>query len=81
MTRQQVNKCLMNIEDDHPLRRTAHIDDVWPCLKLLTRFKKKRQPDFRSVLKLCLFKEMDIRVGHDKDSDGNDDDEQEILIA
>jgi len=41
----------MDIEDDHPLRRTAFIDDVWPCLKILTRFKKKRKPDFTNALK------------------------------
>ena len=75
----------MDIEDDHPLRRTAFIDDVWPCLRILTMFKKKRKPDFRNALKLCFYKEMDIRVasklvGHDHGCGENDENEESALI-
>ena len=47
----------MDVEDAHPLKREAYLDDIWPCIKL-----KERQPDFKLVLKNCFHKELDIKV-------------------
>lgn len=61
LTRQQVNQCLMDIEDAHPLRREALLEDVWPCLRFVL-FYKKQKPDFRKALRNCLHKELGIVV-------------------
>ena len=52
----------MDIEDAHPLRREAFIEDIWPCLKVCMCLRKARKPDFRAALKACLHQQMDIQV-------------------
>ena len=60
LKRQQINQCIMELEDSSPLVREAGYVDVWPCLKICKCTKKK--PNFRLILKICLHREMDIRI-------------------
>lgn len=43
LTRQQINKCLMDIEDRHPLRSRVFPEHILPILKCCFR---KRRPNF-----------------------------------
>lgn len=52
----------MDMEDAHPLRREALIDDIWPCLKICRICLGKRKPDFRASLKLCMHLDMDLKT-------------------
>mmetsp|Transcript_5223 Transcript_5223/g.8087 ORF Transcript_5223/g.8087 Transcript_5223/m.8087 type:complete len:188 (-) Transcript_5223:2954-3517(-) len=61
LTRQQVNQCLMDIEDIHPLRSRAKLDHIVPALQV---FRKcfKRKPDFKHSLRKTLLEEMNIKM-------------------
>jgi len=61
LTRQQVNQCLMDIEDMHPLKHRAKLDHILPCLQVLRKCRK-RKPDFRHSLRKTLLEEMGIRM-------------------
>ena len=61
LSRQQINQCLMDIEDAHPLQREACIDDIWPCLRY-TCCQKRRKPDFRKTMRMCFHKKLGIEV-------------------
>jgi hypothetical protein len=41
LTQQQINQCLMDVEDLHPMRRSAKWDDVIPLLKPFRKCRKK----------------------------------------
>lgn len=45
----------MDIEDMHPLRKEAYIEDIWPCLKICFR-SIKRKPEFKEALRICFRK-------------------------
>ena len=51
LKRYQICKVLMDVEDEHPLRREAKIYDIWPCLNICRICFGKRKPDFRMALK------------------------------
>lgn len=82
----------MDIEDSHPLRKEAFVEDIWPCLKVCRVCLKKRKPDYKAALKLCLRLEMElkttksVRVQEWLDSvesergDGDDDDDETQII-
>lgn len=52
----------MDVEDIHPMRRSAKLDDVLPFLKPFRKCRKARQPDFRFALRKTLLDEMQIRM-------------------
>jgi hypothetical protein len=43
LSRHQVNQCIMEIEDNHPLRDRVHIEHIIPICKLC----KNRPPSFK----------------------------------
>lgn len=61
LSRQQVNQCLMDIEDTHPLRHRARLDDIIPFLRVFRKCFKKR-PDFNHALRQSLLEEMNIKM-------------------
>lgn len=58
LTRHQVNQCLMEIEDNHPLRDRVHYEHVIPAFKWC---KGKRVPGFKSSLRYAVLEEMKIK--------------------
>jgi hypothetical protein len=52
----------MDVEDLHPMRRSAKLDDVLTFLKPFRVCKKKPKPDFRYALRKTLLEEMQIRM-------------------
>ena len=61
LTRQQINQCMMDIEDLHPLRDRAKFDNILPSLRFLRKCKK-RKPDFKHALRKTLLEEMNIKM-------------------
>jgi len=64
LTRHQVNQCIMEIEDNHPLRERTHYEHIIPIFKLC---KKNRTPSFKESLRDAVLQEMEIN------KPGNDD--------
>ena len=62
LTRQQINQAMMDIEDMHPLRHFAKLDDIISFLRVFRRCQKKRKPDFSFALRETVLKEMDIKM-------------------
>ena len=62
LTTQQINQCLMDVEDLHPMRRSANLDDILTFLKPFRKCRKPRKPDFRYALRKTLLEEMQIRL-------------------
>ena len=62
LTHQQINQCLMDVEDLHPMRRSAKLDDILTFLKPFRKCRKARKPDFRYALRKTLLEEMQIRM-------------------
>ena len=60
-TRQQINQCIMDIQDIHPLRTRAKFDHIVPALRIF-RTCFKRKPDFNHSLRKALLKEMKIKM-------------------
>jgi len=58
LTRHQVNQCLMDIEDNHPLRERVHYEHIMPLCKLC---KKDRIPGFKTSLRYTILAEMGIK--------------------
>jgi hypothetical protein len=52
----------MDVEDLHPMRRSAKLDDILPFLKPFRKCRKARKPDFRYALRKTLLEEMQIRM-------------------
>lgn len=52
----------MDVEDLHPMRRSAKLDDILTFLKPFRKCKKARKPDFRYALRKTLLEEMQIRM-------------------
>ena len=52
----------MDVEDLHPMRRSAKMDDILPFLKPFRKCRKARKPDFRYALRKTLLEEMQIRM-------------------
>jgi hypothetical protein len=57
----QVNYALEIIDENHPLK-SAHITQVWPCLKPFRCCLKKRKRSFKVALKKSLRHKMDMRM-------------------
>lgn len=65
LTRQQVNQCLMEIEDIHPLRQKAFFcKDVIPFLSCF-HTKEDERADFRNALRKSLMADLDITISED----------------
>lgn len=62
LTTQQINQCLMDVEDLHPMRRSAKMDDILTFMKPFRKCRKARKPDFRYALRKTLLEEMQIRM-------------------
>jgi hypothetical protein len=52
----------MDIEDLHPMRRSAKMDMILPFLKPFKMCRKKPKPDFRHALRKTLLEEMEIKI-------------------
>jgi hypothetical protein len=52
----------MDVEDLHPMRRSAKLDDILIFLKPFRKCRKPRKPDFRYALRKTLLEEMQIRM-------------------
>jgi hypothetical protein len=52
----------MDVEDLHPMRRSAKMDDILIFLKPFRKCRRARQPDFRYALRKTLLEEMQIRM-------------------
>ena len=63
LTQQQINQCKRDIDDLHPMRKAARIDQVLPFLKPFTKCCcKERKGDFRYALRTAILKKMDKKV-------------------
>ena len=61
LTRQQVNQCMMDIEDLHPMRKTK-LDDILPFLKPFRKCRKAPKEDFDHALRTTFLKELGLKV-------------------
>ena len=52
----------MDIEDLHPMRRSAKMDMILPFLKPFKWCRRKPKPDFRHALRKTLLEEMEIKI-------------------
>ena len=59
LTRQQINQCMMDIEDNHPLYEIAKFQHILPAFQ---RCMKLPKPDFKTSLKMAILKEMKLKV-------------------
>ena len=59
LTRQQINQCMMDIEDNHPLYEIAKFPHILPAFQ---RCMKLPKPDFKTSLKMAILKEMKLKV-------------------
>ena len=62
LKRQQINQCLMQVQDIHPLRAKAAPDDIVPILGVFRRCIGKRKEDFHHSLRKTLLEEMEIKM-------------------
>lgn len=64
LNRQQINQCLMDIQDLHPIRDTVTLFDIVPLLRVCRskRQAQKSQNAFRLKLKECIFNELDLEI-------------------
>ena len=61
LTRRQINKALMDMEDTSPLRDMVGIQHISPLLGYIPFFNKKNI-GFRQKLRVCLCKELDVEI-------------------
>lgn len=61
LTRQQINKCLMDIEDTNPMKQATSIGQVAPILTKCFK-QKNRKKDFSQSLKGVLMKELQVKI-------------------
>ena len=59
LTRQQINKCLMDVEDLHPLRDKVDLHHITPILTWCFKSKKK---DFKDKLREAMMTDLDIKM-------------------
>jgi len=59
LTRQQINKCIMDIEDVHPLREMVDLVNLVPVLSWC--YKKKRS-EFKPTLRKLLLEELKVKI-------------------
>jgi hypothetical protein len=62
LTTQQINQCMMDVRDLHPMRFSAKLDDILTFLKPFRKCRKARKPDFRYALRKTLLEELQIRM-------------------
>jgi hypothetical protein len=58
LTRQQINQCMMDIEDIHPLQERVKLAHILPCFRMC--FKPK--PVFRDQLRIALLDELGLKL-------------------
>lgn len=68
----------MDIEDMHPLRKEAFIEDIWPCLRICFR-SIKRKPDFKEALRICFRKNMNLVTAQELREQQKMDKEKEAI--
>lgn len=61
LSRQQINQCLMDIQDMHPIADLARYYHIVPCLKPLERCKKKKK-NFNHELRKVIIADMDMHM-------------------
>lgn len=61
LTRQQINQCLMDVEDIHPMRKTS-LEDILPFLKPFRRCMRPPKEDFDHALRTALMKEIGLKM-------------------
>lgn len=61
LTRRQINKALMDMEDTSPLRDMVGIQHISPLLGYIPFFNQKNI-GFRQKLRVCLCKELDVEI-------------------
>lgn len=67
LTRQQVNQCLMDIDDFQPLKKRVKIEHICPCLQVFQRLCcRPRRPEFRQVLRAVMTEELALTPPKDK---------------
>ena len=59
LSRQQINQCLMDIDDLHPLRDRVRKHHILPCLKA---FNKNNEHTFEFQLRGAILEDMDIKM-------------------
>jgi hypothetical protein len=65
LTRRQVNRCLMDIEEMHPLSYLADLHHCLPIFPCLRRCRSSK-PNFKKMLKVTLMKEMRLKLPKDE---------------
>lgn len=70
LTRQQINQCLMDIQDMHPIADIARYYHIVPCLRPFRRCRKE-SPNFNHALRESIIRKMDMKMPQ------NDDEVQE----
>lgn len=61
LTRRQVNKALMDMQDTSPLKEMVSIDHIQPCLKCIPCFRG-RGSGFRFALRHCINEELGVKI-------------------
>jgi hypothetical protein len=59
LTRQQINKCWMDIEDTHPLREKVDLHHISP---ILTRCFQSKKKDFQFKLRQAMLNELGVKM-------------------
>lgn len=61
LTRKEINKCLMDIEDMEPLSNIVQMEHISPTLARLSCFKK-RNLGFRRAVRECICEEINVKI-------------------
>lgn len=67
LTKQQVNQCLMDIQDNHPLRERVKCKHILPCCAPVFKLCKAKKPNFRHALRKAIMSEMHMKVPKSED--------------
>ena len=67
LNKQQINKCLQDIEDMHPLRELIKIKHIAPFLTKLPCFKTKQKTNFKHGFRIALMKELALEMGENEE--------------
>ena len=68
LSRQQVNQCLMDIDDLQPLKKRVKIEHICPCLQFFQKLCcRPRRPEFRQVLRAVMTEELNLNPPKDKE--------------
>lgn len=72
LTRQQINQCIMEIQDIHPLKNKVYIEHICPIFRPCC----KQRSNFRQEIRLTILKELGL-IKHVEKKEGQDSSEEE----